>query len=44
MRKAKHAKKTNHKRVVAMTLALSVLTSSAGMCGAAAATDPPPGC
>lgn len=37
MRKAKHAKKTNHKRVVAMTLALSVLTSSAGMCGAAAA-------
>ena len=41
MRKAKHAKKANHKRVVAMTLALSMLTSSAGMCGAAAAEGAP---
>lgn len=35
-------KKSKKKQIVAMTLALSVLSSSVGMCGAAAATDPPP--
>lgn len=34
-------KKSKKKQIVAMTLALSVLSSSVGMCGAAAATDPP---
>lgn len=37
-------KKSKKKQIVAMTLALSVLSSSVGMCGASAATDPPPGC
>lgn len=37
-------KNSKKKQIVAMTLALSVLSSSVGMCGAAAATDPPPGC
>lgn len=35
-------KKSKKKQIVAMTLALSVLSSSVGMCGAAAATNPPP--
>ena len=35
-------KKSKKKQIVAMTLALSVLSSSVGMCGASAATDPPP--
>ena len=35
-------KKSKKKQIVAMTLALSVLSSSVGMCGAAAATDPLP--
>lgn len=35
-------KKSKKKQIVAMALALSVLSSSVGMCGAAAATDPPP--
>lgn len=35
-------KKSKKKQIVAMTLALSVLSSSVGMCGAAAVTDPPP--
>ena len=35
-------KKSKKKQIVAMTLALSVLSSSVGMCGAAAATAPPP--
>ena len=35
-------KKSKKKQIVAMTLALSVLSSSVGMCGAVAATDPPP--
>lgn len=34
-------KKSKKKQIVAMTLALSVLSSSVGMCGATAATDPP---
>ena len=34
-------KKSKKKQIVAMTLALSVLSSSVGMCGAAVATDPP---
>ena len=34
-------KKSKKKQIVAMTLALSVLSSSVGMCGAAAATAPP---
>lgn len=34
-------KKSKKKQIVAMTLALSVLRSSVGMCGAAAATNPP---
>lgn len=34
-------KKSKKKQIVAMTLALSVLSSSVGMCGAAAATTPP---
>lgn len=33
-------KKSKKKQIVAMTLALSVLSSSVGMCGASAATDP----
>ena len=35
-------KKSKKKQIVAMTLALSVLSSSVGMCGASAATNPPP--